>query len=620
MFLTFRHFYPIIYLGRNTSLQSGRFDLPFFLEGKMELFDSLSQIEESYLKVLNQMRKQDFSEKELGFVLNVVRFTSSPLLLAFIIACPKWYNRIEIKEMLSHHEIVPSYFQNYLRKVLSVIDLFRQAGTLQNQKEKERLLLKAKLIIDSLQENDKEFLKQVLTKNLQVKGCPEEDDVFFARVNDIYVDYFLKEESISIDEKTLEEKKLKAKTSTDSKELMVLALDPARDVFETAIKNRYLEEKQLLEVLDKTEKPEVITFIFNTPRWFFKEKVREKIKEHPNTPDAVKYSIKKSEQVLLLFEKLSKLKRNISERNKTIEQIVDELKTCSELELQYITVGVKRKWPQLLNIIKIVYNFMDQKGLFERETIEREIDFTNKIEESDIFKLIQRAAFSNDPKELEMLLTHNDLNVFRNTIANPGLKRENLLPYIHNFNSRKLVILANSPRWNNDINIVSRMLHNKNLPEKYGLKFVRQLTALKDLLDVLRDKKITSIEIKNVAYSTLLKKFNSMSLEERAKIIIDSKGEIFRELWSVIFEDEELLRTLLTRFKPDEEIVVRIVHSRLTPLSILNLIIDNNIHLDNIAVVIEFFSNPKVTSSMQEKLIEKLSPEIKVHLEKRGLI
>ena len=566
------------------------------------------------------MRRQDFSEKELGFVLNVARFTSSPILLAFIMACPKWYNRPEVKEVLSHHELIPSHLQNYFRKVLSVIDLFKQAGQSQNQEEKEKLLLRAKLIIDTLMEIDREFLKEYLTRSLNEKGCPETDQSYFARVNEVYENYFLKEESLSIDEKTLEEKIIKAKTSTDSKELMILALDPDRKVWETAISNRYLEEKELLEILNKTDKPEVITFIFNTPRWFFKESVRKAIEEHEHTPEAVKFSIKKSETVLQLFEKLSKLKRNISERDKTIEQIVDELKTCSELELQYITVGVKRKWPHLLNIIKIVYNFMDKKGLFERETIEKEIELSQRLEDSDIFRLIQRAAFSNDPKELEMLITYNDLNVFRNALANPNLKKENLIPFIHSFNTRKLVILANSPRWNKDIKIISTMLHNKNLPEKYGLKFVKELTDLKDLLDVLRDKKIASIEIKNVAYSTLLKKFNSMTEEEKAKIIIDSKGEIFRELWSVIFNDEKLLETLLTKFEPGAEIVSRIVHSRLTPLSILKLIVEKEIHLDNIAVVIEFFTNPKVSLSLQEELINKVSPEIKEQLKKRGLV
>ncbi len=586
----------------------------------MELFKNLSQIEQSYLKVLNQMRRQDFSEKELGFVLNVARFTSSPILLAFIMACPKWYNRPEVKEVLSHHELIPSHIQNYFRKVLSVIDLFRQAGKSQNQEEKEKLLLRAKLIIDNLMEIDREFLKEYLTRSLNEKGCPETDQSYFEKVNEVFENYFLKEESLSIDEKTLEEKIIKAKTSTDSKELMILALDPERKVWETAISNRYLEEKELLEILNKTDKPEVITFIFNTPRWFFKEIVRKAIENHPNTPEAVKFSIKKSESVLQLFEKLSKLKRNISERDKTIEQIVDELKTCSELELQYITVGVKRKWPHLLNIIKIVYNFMDKKGLFERETIEKEIELSQRLEDSDIFRLIQRAAFSDDPKELEMLLTYNDLNVFRNVLANPNLKRSNLIPFIHSFSTRKLVILANSPRWNKDIKIISTMLHNKNLPEKYGLKFVKELTDLKDLLDVLRDKKIESIEIKNVAYSTLLKKFNSMTEEEKAKIIIESKGEIFRELWNVIFSDEKLLKTLLTKFEPEAEIVTRIVHSRLTPLSILKLIVEKEIHLDNIAVVIEFFTNPKVSLSLQEELLTKASPEIKEQLKKRNLI
>ncbi len=586
----------------------------------MELIENLSQIEQSYLKVLNQMRKQDFSEKELGFVLNVARFSSSPILLAFIMACPKWYNRIEVKEVLSHHELVPSHLQNYLKKVLSVVDLFKIAGRSQNQQEKEKLLLRAKLIIDSLLEEDREFLKECLTRSITEKGCPESDDVYFARVNDLYVQLFLKEETISVDQKTIEEKLIKAKTSSDSRELSILALDEDRRVWELAITNRYLEEGDLIEVLKKVDKPEVITFIFNTPRWFFKENVRKAIAEHPKTPDAVKFSIKKSEVVLNLFEKLSKLKRNISERNKTIEQIVDELKTCSELELQYITVGVKRRWPHLLNIIKIVYNFMDKKGLFERETIEREIELSQKLEESDIFKLIQRAAFSEDPKELEMLLTYNDLNVFRNALANPNLKKENLKPFIHTFNTRKLVILANSPRWNSDIEIISTMLHNKNLPEKYGLMFVKQLSRLKDLLDVLRDKKIASIDIKNVAYSTLLKKFNSMTEEEKAKIIIDSNGEIFRELWNVIFSDEKLLETLLTKFNPNEEIVVRIVHSRLTPVSILKLIIDKELYLDNMAVVIEFFSNPKVSLSLQEELIKKLKPEIIEELKKRGLL
>jgi hypothetical protein len=583
----------------------------------MNLLNALTEQEKSYFLLLNSMRKQDPNEKEFSFVQTIVQFSSSPILLSLIVSCPKWYHTVEIKEALSENDVIPSNFATYLRKVLGVVDMFRELG-ITDSAAKAKLMEEARSEITGLRETDREFLKKLISEKAEYGPCEEADEAFEIRVERTHQDIFLTDQSFSFTGMTAEEKMLKARNSTDSKELQALLWDGHPEVSETAIKNRYLADGELLAAAIQLENPRTLEAIYNFPRWFFKDDTRSQLLDNPALPDDIRTAIETSQNIVRLFEKLSKLKHNVGERNGTAIEIAETLKQVPELELQYITVVVKRRWPSLLSIIKAFYHFT-QKLSASGKPAGMVFEETEKLSSSSMGQLIQLAASSEDEKEITVLLQHHDLNILRNLLQNPALTEATLGSVIHTMSTEKLIILDHS-RWAKHHGIRNRMIHNPNLPGNKALAIASQLNTLKDLLDVLRDKKIKSVEVKNQAFSQLSHQFSQLPLDGKISIILETDGEIFRELWGIIFRDEELLRGLVETRSASPEILSRIIHSRLTPLSILNRIIELKLSLDNTGVVLEFFNNPKVTPEILATLTESVDDATREHLKSRGLI
>ncbi len=582
----------------------------------MSLLNGLTEQEKSYYLLLNSMRKQVPNDKEFSFVRTIVQFSSSPVLLSMVIACPKWYHTVEIKEALSQNDVVPAGFNQYLRQVLMVLDMFRDMRD-RSGDDRSAVLEEAKGEIHRLKEPDREFLKNLISGNLAHQPCDDTDAVFEKRVEQIHHDIFLVEESHSFDALTSEEKVVKAKTSSDSAELKSLLLEKDPSVWETALKNRYLAESDLIDTIPLIEDVEVLKATYGFPRWFFKDAVREALLENNHLPDDIAGAIRTSWDIVTLFEKLSRLKRNMTERNATAIEIAEKLKQVPELELQYITVLVKRQWPSLISIIKAFYHYTKKTTATGKPAVEA-LEEIETLSNASIDQLIQLAAGSSDEKELTVLLQHPDLNVFRNLLSNPNMTEQLIGGFVHTLTCDQLLILARS-KWNESHSIRNRMVHNPNLPPDTAQEIVKELSRMKDLLDVLRDSKIKSVEVKNLAFNRLNTFFTELSVKEKAETIIETNGEIFRELWGEIFRDEELLTTLVRDYDPTPETLVRIIHSRLTPMSVIHMIINRGIHLDNAGVVLEFFNNPKVSHDVLLKLQSQLDDASIQLLKKRGL-
>jgi hypothetical protein len=586
----------------------------------LELLSSLTEQEKSYYLLLESLRRQEFSHKEIAFVKNIAMFSSSPFLISYIICCEKWYHNPEIKEALSQNDILPPFFHNYLQTVLTAIELLKTLNQHSNNKsKKESIANEFKELIKPLKEEDKGFLKQLTLGKLEHIPSQLNENDYIKVVTAKYESVFLNTAVDHFPDLSTEEKILKSKTSTDSKELASLILDRNKQVYKEAIQNRYLKEQDLIESIKKLEFSNTLAEIYKTPRWFFRDEIRNALTNNPYLPKDIQNSIAISKELSLLFDKLSKLKRNIAERDKTTEEILELLKQTTELELQYITVTAKRKWPALLNIIKIFYKF-NQDNIIEKDKTNKEFEHSDTLTESNIVELMHIAATTEDENDLVLLLQNKDKNVFRNILSNPNLKEKHLLSVIYKLPLSNLIILFNSKKWYKFPKVRSAMIHNPNVVETIALDIADKMTEVKDWIDVLRDKKVKSVDVKNICFSKLSGYFNSLSEEEKAKVIIDTKGEIFRELWGTIFKDESLLETLLLKFNPSEEIVLRIIHSRLTSLSILQLIAVKQIHFSNIAIVTEFFHNPKVNKELKDLVVSKAPENIIAVLKERNLI
>lgn len=586
----------------------------------IEILSSLTEQEKSYYLLLESLRKQKYSHKEVAFVKNIAMFSSSPFLISYVICCEKWYHNSEIKEALSQNDILPPAFHNYLQTVLTAIELFKNLSAhADNQKQKDSISNELKELIQSLKEDDKLFLKKLTLNKLEYQSSELMENEFVNLVTKKYETIFLTKNTDHFPELSVEEKFLKAKTTIDSKELSILILDFNEKVFKQAISNRYLTEKELLQTIPKLESTKALTEIYKTPRWFFKENIRESLLSNLFLSRDIKDSLKRSKELIDLFEKLSKLKRNISERDSTIIEILEKLRIISELELQFITVTAKRKWPNLLNIVKIFYKF-NQDNIMESDKTNKEFEHSTALSESNVLELMNIAATTSDENDLILLLQNDDANVFRNILTNHILSENILFSIIYKLSLTHLLILFNCKKWYSSPKIRSAMIHNPNIIEKLSLDIAEKMDNVKDYIDVLRDKKVKSVDVKNICFSKLLSYFNSLSEDEKAQEIINTKGEIFRELWGTIFKNESLLETLLLKFNPSEEIVLRIIHSRLTSVSILQLIAVKQIHFSNIAIVTEFFHNPKVNNELKQLVTNKAPENIKLILKERHLI
>lgn len=582
----------------------------------MSLLNGLTEQEKSYYLLLNSMRKQEPNEKEFSFVRTIVQFSSSPVLLSMVMACPKWYHTVEIKEALSQNDVVPAGFNQYLRQVLMVLDMFREMRA-RSGDDRSVALDEAKEEINRLKEPDRNFLKNLISGSLAHEACQVPDAEYEKCVEQLHHEVFMVEESHSFSTLTSEEKVVKAKTSTDSTELKTLLLEEEPSVWETALKNRYLAESDLIDTVPLIKNVEALKATYGFPRWFFKDAVREALLENSRLPADIGDAIRTSWDIVTLFEKLSRLKRNMTERNATAIEIAEKLKQVPELELQYITVLVKRQWPSLISIIKAFYHYTRKTTATGKPAVE-ELEEIETLSNASIDQLIQLAASTEDEKELTVLLQHPDLNVFRNLLSNPNVTEALIGGFVHTLTCDQLLILDRS-KWNESHAIRNRMVHNPSLPPDTAQEIVKEFARMKDLLDVLRDPKIKSVEVKNLAYNRLNAFFGELSVKEKAETIIETNGEIFRELWGEIFRDEQLLTTLVSEFNPTPETLVRIIHSRLTPMSVIHMIINRGLHLDNAGVVLEFFNNPKVSHDVLMKLQSQLDkPSIQL-LKKRGL-
>ena len=105
--------------------------------------------------------------------------------------------------------------------------------------------------------------------------------------------------------------------------------------------------------------------------------------ENPTLPEDVRTAIQQSRAIVQLFEKLARLKHNVGERNSTAIEIAENLKSVSELELQYITVIVKKKWPPLLSIIKAFYHFTQKRSASGRPAAEA-LEQTEQLSSSSL--------------------------------------------------------------------------------------------------------------------------------------------------------------------------------------------------------------------------------------------
>jgi hypothetical protein len=152
------------------------------------------------------------------------------------------------------------------------------------------------------------------------------------------------------------------------------------------------------------------------------------------------------------------------------------------------------------------------------------------------------------------------------------------------------------------------LLHNPHTPETVAMECLAHVSSPRELMLVMRDPKVRSVEVKAKARARLVERWRTMATEERVAAIRQTGGELLNELWTEAFGDERTLLRLVEERGVPEGVVLRIARSRVAPRPVLAAIGRDPSLVNNYAVRLELALNPKTPREVVAQLIPRLTP------------
>jgi len=153
------------------------------------------------------------------------------------------------------------------------------------------------------------------------------------------------------------------------------------------------------------------------------------------------------------------------------------------------------------------------------------------------------------------------------------------------------------------------LLHNPHTPEPIQIECLNHVGAPRELMRVMRDPAIRSLEVKSKARLRLIERYRVMGTEERVATIRSTGGALLADLWNEVFGDERTLLRLVQERGLDEGIVLKIVRSRVAPRSVLTAIAQDPALAGRYQVALELVQNPKTPREIVARLLPRISPQ-----------
>lgn len=549
---------------------------------------TFSNQERLHFRNLVLLRPQLPSERQFQMIEGLARNLVNPRLLTLIARTPHWLLHAPILQALAENDATPEPIRRDLELAVSLFDLMHtmdRAPAAERQERAETVKVVYAQLPPDLKGIVKQQLKQ-LARQVNPTGLTQDLPPLPAEEQDWEA---LTEPPMSrtatqpmMAQVSKAELLARAETTHVQEELFEALRSPDPDIRQAALHNPMISEELLAETLQAAEIPELFDDVYAEARWYFREPIREAMYEAPLLPSAFAKKLRVSRDLLVELAQGPRGPR-------ALNRIASLFTQLDETEYQFVTFWAKRSSPNLLRVIKIFYDRLQRKRTTQVSGLSTQPEGRWASLEERVFMANQ----STQPEQMMAALRDPDPTVFTVVLENPGLTPRELLSSIPAMDPLRVEKVAAHFTWGDNPAIQEALLHNAHLSQATALRLLRSLTTPRALLDLLRDLRITHLEVKQQALESLRALYLAMTVPERIVALRSSGGELIRHLPQDVLKDEDTLRQMVADRQLDPSILLRLARNKQTPRPILEAIAAHPTLMAHPSIMSELLLNPK---------------------------
>ncbi len=548
----------------------------------------LSEQERLHFRNLALIRPQLPSERQFQLIEGLARNLTQPRLLTLIARTPHWLIHPPVLQALAENEATPEPIRRDLELAVSLFDLMHTMDRTPPSEREERAET-AKVVYAQLPPELKPIVKQQLkqlARQVNPTGMTQElpalpgENPDWEKLTELP---FSRGATQPITLQASKDELVSRAGSTHVVEDLLESLaSPEAEVRQAALHNPMISEELLVEALRSSSSLDFFEEVYGEARWYFREPIREALYEAPGLPDSFAKKLRVSRDLLAQLSQGAKGPR-------TLNEIASLFTQLDETEYQFITFWAKRSAPNLLRVIKIFYDRLQRKRTTQVSGLGSQPEGRWASLEERVFMANQ----STQPEQMMAALRDPNPTVFTVVLENPGLTPRELLSAIPVLDQFRVEKVAHHHTWGEIPAIQEALLHSPNLTLSTALGLLHHLNTSRALLDLLRDARISHLEVKQQALEALRTLYLSMSIPQRIIALRASGGELIRHLPQDVLKDEETLQQMVTDRQLDPSILLRLARNKQTPRSILEAIASHPTLMAHPPIMSELLLNPK---------------------------
>jgi hypothetical protein len=556
------------------------------------------------------IRPQVPTEAQLELVESLARTLASPRLLTLIARTPHWLASGAVLQALAGNDATPEAVRRDLELAVALFDQMRdldQAPPAEKAERSESIKTLYQQLPLELRPIVKQQAKQLARPvaasglTLEMPPIPTGEQDWAALTTPPLSPASEPGPAPGIPKQVL---LAQAGTTPVLADLQGFLLDPDPEIRAAALGNPALSEEILIPAFPRCQAPDLFEETYAEARWYFRDPVRAAMYDSPHCPAALARKVANSRDLVALLEQGS-------QGGAALHRAVCLFVQLDESEYQYVTFWAKRHAPPMLRVIKIFFDRLQRRRLNQASGLS-----TNPSEGRwiPLKERVFMASQASQPEQRLAALRDEDAGVFEVALENPGLTPPELIAVIPALDGARALKVANHRTWNAFPGVCEALVHNPRLEERAALRLLQGLKALRALLDILRDPRIASVEVKQRAQETLRSAYLEMAVPQRIQALRASGGELLRHLAQEILNDGGTLHQLVADRQVDPSILLRLARNKQTPRDILELIAAHPVPMAHPAVMSELLLNPKTPRQASSRIWGLLSESEQQHL------
>ncbi|GLH67585.1 hypothetical protein [Geothrix edaphica] len=571
-------------------------------EAEAAFLASLAEPERIHFRHLALIRPQLPTESQVYMLEGLARSLASPRLLTLMARTPHWLAHWPILLGLAENEATPEAIRRDLEMVVSLFGQMREMD-LAPPGEKDERSEAVKALYSQLKPDLKpvaKLLAKLIAKSVSATGTTQELPPLPGDAPDWEALTALPDApppQASTHVLNKEDRLARAQQTAQPDELLGFLVDADADLRLAALQNPLISEDLLRRALGQSAVPELFEEVYAEARWYFREPVRDSIREAPGCPADL------SRRLALSGHLVAALERG-APNAAALRRIVSLFTQLEEGEYQFVTYWAKRQSPQLLRVVKYFYDrLVRQRSGLSSVLPERGEDGRWASLEERVFLATQ----ATQEDQIIPVLKDPDPQVFRLALENPALTPRMLASTLPSLDRGRAEQVAAHATWQEDPLVAETLIHHPHLTEATALRLLANLPGLRPAIEILRDPRLQHLEVKRRALETLRSLYMGMDVSERITALRTSGGELMRHLPQEVLQDEETLRRMVSDRQLDPGILLRLARNKLTPRAVLEQIASHPVLLAHAAIMSELLLNPKTPREASARIWGLLS-------------